>query len=53
MSQVITIHPKQNVSVPANATWPVEEILARFDLPFNELMRREKTEVKAKYADMQ
>ena len=40
MSQVITIHPKQNVSVPANATWPVEEILALFDLPFNELMRR-------------
>ena len=39
MSQVISIQPKpQTVTLAPNAAWPLEEILALFDLPFNQLM---------------
>ncbi len=39
MSQPITFHKKtaQNTGLPAT-TWPVEEVLSLFELPFNELV---------------
>ncbi|TFW11608.1 biotin synthase BioB [Massilia arenosa] len=40
-SQVVTLHPPvKPITAPANATWPVQEVLALFELPFNDLLLR-------------
>ncbi len=36
-TQPVTFH-KNNPVVAANATWPLDQVMALFDLPFNELM---------------
>ena len=40
MSQVINFHPSNllQITEPNSETWPLDEILALFDLPFTELM---------------
>ena len=41
MSQVLTLHPPvAPVTLPKNATWPLDDVLALFDLPLPELMFR-------------
>lgn len=41
MSQVVTLHPPAApVTLPKNATWPLADVLALFELPLPELMFR-------------
>lgn len=40
-SAPLSFHPPQkSITVPKTATWPVEDVLALFELPFNDLMYR-------------
>lgn len=37
--QAMTFHPQPDpIKLPENATWPVEQIMALFELPFNDLL---------------
>ncbi|MCM1512448.1 MAG: biotin synthase BioB [Oxalobacter formigenes] len=47
MSQPITFHKKPSGEPPA--TWPVDEVLALFDLPFNELIFRAQETLRANF----
>lgn len=39
--QPVAFHPSIKIATPdASSTWPVDEVLALFDLPFNDLMYR-------------
>ncbi len=39
MTQAVSFHSATRIAIPdASATWPVDEVLALFELPFNDLM---------------
>lgn len=38
VAQPLTFHAKPGPAVAPDATWPLEQVLSLFDLPFNELM---------------
>ena len=41
MTQVVTLHPPVTpASLPKDATWPLADVLALFELPLPELMFR-------------
>jgi biotin synthase len=52
MTQVVTLHPPATpASLPKDATWPLADVLALFELPFNELMHRAQTAHRANFPD--
>lgn len=52
MSQVVSFHPPvAPVSLPAEATWPADEVMALFELPFNELLSRAQAVHKAQFPE--
>jgi len=52
MSQPLVFHPSASKpTVPENATWPVEEIMALFDLPFPDLLFRAQEAHRANFPD--
>jgi biotin synthase len=51
-SQAVTFHPPAKpVGVPADATWPIEDVMALFELPFNDLMFRAQQAHRANFPD--
>jgi biotin synthase len=52
MSQVVTLHPPVTpVSLPKDATWPLADVLALFELPLPELMFRASQAQRANFPD--
>ncbi|MBS1188024.1 MAG: bioB [Burkholderiaceae bacterium] len=52
MSQVVSFHPPAApVTLPTDATWPVEDIIALFELPLNELLSRAQEAHKAHFPE--
>jgi biotin synthase len=52
MSQVVTLHPPVTpASLPKDATWPLAEVLALFELPLPELMFRASQAHRANFPD--
>jgi len=52
MTQVVTLHPPVTpASLPKDATWPLAEVLALFELPLPELMFRAKQAHRANFPD--
>jgi biotin synthase len=52
MSHSVSFHPvARTITVPDNATWPVAEVLALFELPFNDLMYRAQQVHRAHFPD--
>ena len=52
MSQVINLHPPvAPVTLPQDATWPLADVLALFDLPMPELMFRAQQAHRANFPD--
>jgi biotin synthase len=52
MSQVVTIHPPVTpASLPKDATWPLADVLALFELPLPELMFRASQAHRAEFPD--
>jgi biotin synthase len=52
MSHAVSFHPvSRAITVPADATWPVAEVLALYELPFNDLMYRAQQVHRAHFPD--
>jgi biotin synthase len=52
MTQVVTLHPPVTpASLPKDATWPLADVLALFDLPLPELMFRASQAHRAEFPD--
>jgi biotin synthase len=52
MSQVVTLHPPVTpASLPKDATWPLADVLALFELPLPELMFRASQAQRANFPD--
>jgi biotin synthase len=52
MTQVVTLHPPATpASLPKDATWPLAEVLALFELPLPELMFRASQAHRANFPD--
>lgn len=52
MSQVVTLHPPATpASLPKDATWPLADVLALFELPLPELMFRASQAHRANFPD--
>jgi biotin synthase len=52
MTQVVTLHPPSTpASLPSDATWPLADVLALFDLPLPELMFRASQAHRAEFPD--
>jgi biotin synthase len=52
MSQVVTLHPPATpASLPKDATWPLADVLALFELPLPELMFRASQAQRANFPD--
>jgi len=52
MTQVVTLHPPATpASLPKDATWPLAEVLALFELPLPELMFRAQQSHRANFPD--
>jgi biotin synthase len=51
-SQAVTFHPPAKaIGLPTDATWPIEEVMALFELPFNDLMFRAQQAHRANFPD--
>jgi len=52
MTQVVTLHPPVTpASLPKDATWPLDDVLALFELPLPELMFRASQAHRAEFPD--
>jgi biotin synthase len=51
-TQAVSLHrPTAKIAQPADATWPLADVLALFELPFNDLMFRAQTAHRAHWPD--
>ncbi|HZX28649.1 MAG TPA: biotin synthase BioB [Telluria sp.] len=51
-SEAVTLHrPVKPIGLPQNATWPLAEVLALFELPFNDLLFRAQQVHRAHWPD--
>ena len=51
-AKTVELHrPTARITVPETATWPVADVLALFDLPFNDLMFKAQQTHRANFPD--